>query len=233
MRRIRRTASSMRPIEMRPWASSCAPKSRMSVLVISESTPELRARAAASGPAAATPCPHGPVSGLLGGQARSSATAVQSLSMNPSKPHSPLRIRFIVSSLPQPGTPLMALNEHMAVPAPAPMGALIECGEVEVPQPLGGHVGGVVVAAALGLAVGDEVLGAGHQLVRGAVVAPLDGLDPRRPEHRVQVGVLPGGLGDPAPAGLVGDVDHGSVGLLEPDHGRLAGAVPVVVEGHP
>ena len=68
----------------------------MSVLVISESTPELSASAAASGPSAATPCPHGPVSGFIGGQARISATAVQSLSTNPSKPHSPLRISFIV-----------------------------------------------------------------------------------------------------------------------------------------
>jgi hypothetical protein len=40
------------------------------------SVPELSASAAASGPSAATPCPHGPSSGVLGGQARSSATAL-------------------------------------------------------------------------------------------------------------------------------------------------------------
>jgi hypothetical protein len=68
----------------------------MNVLVISESTPALSASCAAWGPSAATPCPHsGTVSGFLGGQARSSATAVQSLSTKPSKFHRLLRTRFI------------------------------------------------------------------------------------------------------------------------------------------
>src|SRR4029453_13662389 len=39
----------------------------MKVLTISESVPELSASAAASGPSAATPCPHGPSSGVRGG----------------------------------------------------------------------------------------------------------------------------------------------------------------------
>ena len=67
----------------------------MSWLVISESTPAFSASAAASGPSAATPWPHSPVSGLTGGQARISATAVQSLSTKPSKPHWPLSTSFI------------------------------------------------------------------------------------------------------------------------------------------
>ena len=92
---ILRTASSIRFLEMRCCASSCAPKSRIRVLVISESTPEFSASAAASGPSAATPCPHSPASGVFGGHARISDTAVQSLSTKPSKPHSPLRIWFI------------------------------------------------------------------------------------------------------------------------------------------
>ena len=108
----------------------------------------------------------------------------------------------------------------------------LERRQVEVAQPLLGQVGGVVVTAALRLAVGREVLGAGHELVGCAVVGSLDRLDARRPEHRVQVGVLPGGLGDPAPARLVRHVDHRRIGLLEPDNGRLARAVLVVVEGH-
>ena len=94
------------------------------MLVISESTPEFSASAAASAPSSATPWPHSPVSGFIGGHARISATAVQSLSTKPSKPHSPLRMRFIRYGLPQPGTPLIALNEHIAVSAPASMAAL-------------------------------------------------------------------------------------------------------------
>ena len=58
----------------------------------------------------------------------------------------------------------------------------------------------------------------------------LDRLDARGREHRVQVRILAGGLCDPAPARLVRDVDHRGVGLLEPDGGRLARAVLVVVE---
>ena len=94
-RRILRTASSIRFMLIRRSASSCSPKSRMSVLVISESTPAFSASAAAAGPSSATPWPHSPESGFFGGQARSSATAVQSPSTKPSKSHSPLRISFI------------------------------------------------------------------------------------------------------------------------------------------
>ncbi len=66
----------MRFIETwRRW-TSCAPKSRKLVETISESVPAFRAFAAASGPSAAVPCPHGPLSGFTGGQARVSATAV-------------------------------------------------------------------------------------------------------------------------------------------------------------
>ena len=94
-RRILRTASSIRFIEIRRSRSSCSPKSRISVLVISESTPDSSASSAAAGPSSATPCPHSPEFGFTGGQARISATAVQSPSTNPSKSHSPLRISFI------------------------------------------------------------------------------------------------------------------------------------------
>ena len=95
------------------------------MVVISESTPELSASAAASGPSAATPWPHsGTSDGFIGGHARSSATAVQSLSTNPSKSQSSLSTSFISSSWPQPGTPLIALNEHIAVSAPASIAAL-------------------------------------------------------------------------------------------------------------
>ena len=75
-RRIRRTASSSRAIEMR-----CS-REQLLAEVADVRAHHLRVgagvqrRRAAPGPSAATPCPHGPVSGFFGGQARSSATAV-------------------------------------------------------------------------------------------------------------------------------------------------------------
>jgi hypothetical protein len=44
--------------------------------------------------------------------------------MKPSKPHSCFRIWVSVSWLAHPGTPLIALNEHMTVSAPASIAAL-------------------------------------------------------------------------------------------------------------
>ena len=107
----------------------------------------------------------------------------------------------------------------------------LERREVHVAEPVLRHVGRVVVAACLGLSVGGEVLRARHQLVARAVVAALGALDARGGEHRVQVGILAGRLGDPAPPRLVGDVHHRRVGLLEADGCRLARAVRGVVEG--
>ena len=117
------------------------------------------------------------------------------------------------------------------MPAPASTRRL-ERRQVEVPQPLLGHVGRVVVAAALGLTVGDEVLRAGDHLVRRAVVVALVALDARGRHHRAEVRVLAGTLSDPAPARLVRDVHHRGVRLLEPDRGRLAGADRGVVHRH-
>ena len=104
--------------------------------------------------------------------------------------------------------------------------------QVEVAQPLLGHVGRVVVTAALGLAVGGEVLRASDLLVRRAVVGSLRALDPRGGHGRAEVRVLAGTLRDPTPAWFVRDVDHRGVGLLEPDRGRLAGTDRGVVHGH-
>ena len=57
----------------------------------------------------------------------------------------------------------------------------LERRQVEVPEPLDRHVGGVVVATGVGLAVGGEVLDARDHLVRRAVVAPLRALRARQP----------------------------------------------------
>ncbi len=101
--------------------------------------------------------------------------------------------------------------------------------EVQVAEPLLRHVCGVVVAPALGLAVGGEVLRAGHELVPRAVVGSLEALDARCRHDGVQVRIFAGCLGDPAPTRLVRDVDHRGVRLLETDGGRLARAVRRVV----
>jgi hypothetical protein len=74
------------------------------------------------------------------------------------------------------------------------------------------------------------VLRAGNELVGRAVVGALNRLDARGREDRVQVRILAGGLGDSAPPWLVRDVDHRGVGLFEPDGGRLARAVGVIIE---
>ena len=108
----------------------------------------------------------------------------------------------------------------------------LERRQVEVAQPLLGHVGRVVLAAALGLAVRGEVLDARDDLVGRGVVRALGGLDARGREDRSEVGVLAGGLGDPAPARLVRDVDHRAVDLLDADGRRLARGDGVVGRGH-
>ena len=108
----------------------------------------------------------------------------------------------------------------------------LEGRQVEVAQPLLGHVGRVVLTAALGLAVGGEVLDARDDLVGRRVVVALRGLDARRREDGAEVRVLAGGLGDAAPARLVGDVDHRAVDLLDADRRRLARGDRVVGGGH-
>ena len=113
----------------------------------------------------------------------------------------------------------------------------LERRQVEVAQPGLGHVGGVVVTATLGLAVGDVVLHARDDLVRSAVVRALGTLDAGGRHHRAEVRVLARTLDDAAPPGLVGDVHHWAVdllealdgGLLRADHG--VGLRDVRVEG--
>ena len=100
----------------------------------------------------------------------------------------------------------------------------LERRQVEVAQRGLGHVGGVVLAAALRGTVGGEVLDTGGHLVRRRVVAALVTLDPGRGERRTEVRVLAAALGDPAPAWFVRDVHHRAVDLLEPHGRRLAGA---------
>jgi hypothetical protein len=100
----------------------------------------------------------------------------------------------------------------------------LERREVQVPEALDGDVGRVVVAPALRLAVGGHVLRARHDLVGGAVVAALQALHACGGHGRAEVRILARALGDPAPPGLVGHVDHRAVRLLDADGGGLAGA---------
>ena len=67
-RRIRRTASLIRLIEIRRCASNWRAEVAELVQTISESVPAFSAAAAASGPSAATPWPHGPSSGSSAGR---------------------------------------------------------------------------------------------------------------------------------------------------------------------
>ena len=56
--------------------------------------------------------------------------------------------------------------------------------KVDVPEPLDGNIHRVVVPAAFGLAVGDEVLGAGEDGVRIGEGLPLVAADLRAPRTR-------------------------------------------------
>jgi len=113
------------------------------------------------------------------------------------------------------------------VSAPASIAAL-NGRQVEVPEPLHGHVGRVVFTPALGLAVRREVLRARDDLVRRTVVGSLGGLHARGRQHRPEIRILARALGDPAPPWLVRDVDHRAVDLLDPGRRRLARGDPVV-----
>ena len=107
----------------------------------------------------------------------------------------------------------------------------LERRQVHVEQPLERHVGRVVVTSRLRLPVGDEVLHARDDLVRRGVVVALGALHPGGRHHRVEVRILAGSLGDPAPSRLVRDVDHRAVDLLDADRRRLKGTDPVIGEG--
>ena len=151
--------------------------------------------------------------------------------MKPSKPHSFLRMLRLGLGVGAPGHAVDGVERaHRGVRAGVDGG--LERRQVQVAQPLLGHVGRVVLASALGLAVGGVVLDARHHLVGRRVVGALCGLDAGGREDRAEVRVLAGGLGDAAPARLVGDVDHRAVDLLDADRGRLARGDRVVGGGH-
>jgi hypothetical protein len=110
----------------------------------------------------------------------------------------------------------------------------LEGREVVVAQVGLGGVHGVVVTAAFGASVGDEVLGTGREPVVGvqvgAVALVAAGLG--RGEGRREVGVFAAALRDAAPARLVGDVHHRGECPAHPVGARLRGRDLGVRAGH-
>ena len=81
--------------------------------------------------------------------------------------------------------------------------------EVDLAQRDLAHVGGVVVAAGDGGAVGGEVLDADGDRIGLGEIALLVALDPGARHRGAEIGVFAVGLDDAAPARIAGDVDHG------------------------
>ena len=81
----------------------------------------------------------------------------------------------------------------------------------------------VVGAASFGLAVRSEVLDAGNDLVRCAVVGALVAVHPRCCHRRAQIRVFTSGLGYTTPARVVRHVHHRAVHLLDSGRRGLAG----------
>ena len=80
--------------------------------------------------------------------------------------------------------------------------------EVDVPEPVLGHVGRVVVPATLGVTVADEMLDGRGDAARLAEITALVAADHRRAHHAGQVRVFPEALDHPAPARVAAHVDH-------------------------
>ncbi len=95
--------------------------------------------------------------------------------------------------------------------------------EVDVPELLVGDVGLFVVAAAGGSAVAGEVLDAGHDVIGCAEVGALESFDLGFGHAGAEEGIFAGAFHDAAPAGITGDVDHGSEGPLDAGGAGFAG----------
>ncbi len=76
--------------------------------------------------------------------------------------------------------------------------------------------GRVVLAPGLGGAVGDPMLGAGDDAIRGEVILTLEPMHTSPRHRRSQVGILAGSLGDPPPARVAGNVHHRRKGPAHP-----------------
>jgi len=80
--------------------------------------------------------------------------------------------------------------------------------EVDVLEPMFRHVGRVVVPAALGVTVADEVFRGRGDPARLAEIIALVAADHRRSHHGRQAGILSETLDHPAPPRIAADVDH-------------------------
>ena len=89
--------------------------------------------------------------------------------------------------------------------------------QVDLAQADVGHVGGVVLAARLGSAVGGEMLDRGGHALGLRQIGALVAADIGARHRRAEVGVFTGALGRAAPARIARDVDHRRI---EPLHAR-------------
>ncbi len=87
-------------------------------------------------------------------------------------------------------------------------------------------VDGVVVATALGEAIGRIVLGARRDRVEIAQGRTLEAPDPGHGDLRTQERILPGALHDPPPARIAADVEHGGEGPVQTGGRRLDSGHP-------
>ena len=99
----------------------------------------------------------------------------------------------------------------------------LERPQVQVAQGVLADADRVVVAAAGGEAVAGEVLGARREPVGVARVVALEAAHEAGREAAREHRGLAERLGDPAPARLLGDVDHRGEGPRDPVDGGLAG----------
>ena len=105
------------------------------------------------------------------------------------------------------GVPSTSLKAAMSV-SDAGVDGVLEGAQVQVAQRVLADADGVVVAAPGGQAVAGEVLGAGGDPVGVARVVALEAAHERGREAAREHRGLAERLGDPAPAGLLGEVDH-------------------------
>ncbi len=164
IRRMRRTASLTREIGTRPERTSSTPLSRIIVLTISESVPALIAFAAASGAVGRRAVPARALVGVdRRARPRLGDGGVVALDEAVEAPLALEDVRLDVAVRAPRHAVERVEGAHDRVRAGVDRG--LERRQVQVPQPRVGHVGRVVVAPALRLAVGGVVLDARDDLV--------------------------------------------------------------------
>src|SRR5581483_6890499 len=95
--------------------------------------------------------------------------------------------------------------------------------QIELPQRVLRNLGAVVVSSAFGSAVAYIVFGTGSNAVRCIQPGTLVAANVGSGDSGSEIGVFPGALGNPAPARIAWDVDHGGEGPTDSAGRSLAG----------